>query len=479
MQQLLKQETALLKYEQLRDYAASKGGVLLSERYVNSTTHLQYRCARGHEWASAPAQMWSKKSWCRACFNEDNSLRRVQSRDHVGELQAIAAERGGSLESATYLGSAEKLFFKCADGHAWDARPNDIRRGTWCPSCFGKTEGLVRKYLECVFGTSMPSKRLPCLIDTHGKQRVLDGYSAELKFAFEYHGEQHFGHVKFFHSDKSLEQQQDRDAFVRDACAAQGVVLLEIPTLPDGYDQATFLAHMDTVLATTPGLPAHAPGGLESFLSTPERLSKLTEMVVLAKEKGGECLSTKYLGLSSKMTWRCAEGHEWQAIPKTVKLGHWCPYCGGNRRLTPLDDLHAHAQEKGGVCHEVTYKNVDAPVSFTCGHGHSFVSTAGSVFNTKAWCPVCGGNRVHEPLSRLAALAAAKGGALLSTEYVNQLAPVRVQCAKGHQWETTASALVHRGSWCKQCACIKNGSKTHFLPAHGVRRHNYATEARA
>jgi hypothetical protein len=459
MQSRSKKQYAAEQYEKFRTYAAEKGGTLLSTEYVNSTTKLHFRCAEGHEWSASPGNVWHAKSWCRQCSSKAGRATQLSGRNFLAELQEIARQRGGACLAPTYIRSDVKLRFSCADGHEWDSRPNDVRRGTWCPSCSNKTEGLVRRYLECRFGHPMPSRRLPWLIDEHGKQRVLDGYNEELQFAFEYHGVQHFEHTKFFHSDKSLEQQQNRDAFVRDACATAGVTLLEIPSLPDGYTQAEFVSHMGALLQTLPRVPAEVPGGLEAFLAMPERISKLQEMQELATSFGGRCLSNKFLSTRSKLTWQCSAGHTWEAIPKTVKKGHWCPYCSNCRRESPLEDIKALAQEKGGECHATEYVNNNTPMSFTCAEGHDFKKTATSLWDQKSWCPVCAGNRVHKPLERLQKIAESKGGVLLATEYVNDQTKVAVRCGEGHEWSTTPRALVHHGSWCKRCACQANSLK--------------------
>ena len=50
-------------------------------------------------------------------------------------------------------------------------------------------------------------------------------------------------------------------------------------------------------------------------------------MRLLAKERGGRCLSKKYLNGSIELEWCCANGHRWKAIPKVLVNGSWCPTC--------------------------------------------------------------------------------------------------------------------------------------------------------
>lgn len=54
----------------------------------------------------------------------------------------------------------------------------------------------------------------------------------------------------------------------------------------------------------------------------------IEEMRDIARSRGGECLSEKYINSKTKLRWRCSEGHEWEAIPNNVKNHHrWCPFC--------------------------------------------------------------------------------------------------------------------------------------------------------
>ncbi len=53
----------------------------------------------------------------------------------------------------------------------------------------------------------------------------------------------------------------------------------------------------------------------------------LEDMQKLAKARGGQCLSTEYVDIKSKLKWKCGFGHEFEAIPRPLLAGHWCPEC--------------------------------------------------------------------------------------------------------------------------------------------------------
>lgn len=64
--------------------------------------------------------------------------------------------------------------------------------------------------------------------------------------------------------------------------------------------------------------------------SKPKSELDINDMKQAAKFRGGECLSSEMEkgNLKTKLKWRCAFGHEFEASPTLVLLtGHWCPEC--------------------------------------------------------------------------------------------------------------------------------------------------------
>lgn len=57
------------------------------------------------------------------------------------------------------------------------------------------------------------------------------------------------------------------------------------------------------------------------------KIVTLDDVQRIAKERGGECLSTMYAYDNIKLVWRCRYNHTWYAIPGAIKRGSWCPEC--------------------------------------------------------------------------------------------------------------------------------------------------------
>jgi len=82
--------------------------------------------------------------------------------------------------------------------------------------------------------------------------------------------------------------------------------------IPDRWDDVVAANYPETGQATVISPP---PG------------DTIEDMRQLARSRGGECLSTDVGDGKTKLKWRCAFGHEWEATPLLHKVGHWCPEC--------------------------------------------------------------------------------------------------------------------------------------------------------
>jgi hypothetical protein len=64
-------------------------------------------------------------------------------------------------------------------------------------------------------------------------------------------------------------------------------------------------------------------------------LKRLTieDMQAIARERGGACLSKRYVRSNKVLRWQCGVcRHVWPATPSNIKKGGWCPQCAVNNR---------------------------------------------------------------------------------------------------------------------------------------------------
>ena len=112
--------------DDMRTIAARHGGKCLSDAYLGGKTKLLWQCAEGHQWEAIPNNV-KTGYWCPHCAGN--------ARGQIHEMAAIARKRGGECLSDTYINSHTPLFWRCADEHQWQASPNNIKSGKWCPYC--------------------------------------------------------------------------------------------------------------------------------------------------------------------------------------------------------------------------------------------------------------------------------------------------------------------------------------------------------
>lgn len=63
----------------------------------------------------------------------------------IEEMQEIAENRGGKCLSTEYINAHTKIAWQCEEGHIWEATPDHIKRGMWCPKCSAKERALKRR----------------------------------------------------------------------------------------------------------------------------------------------------------------------------------------------------------------------------------------------------------------------------------------------------------------------------------------------
>jgi hypothetical protein len=90
------------------------------------------------EFDSAGLESFSDESLRRLVCEALTSLlhrKPIQSAMRIEKLRELAKTRGGACLSTIYLGGRAKLEWVCKEGHSWEAVPDRVSRGTWCPVC--------------------------------------------------------------------------------------------------------------------------------------------------------------------------------------------------------------------------------------------------------------------------------------------------------------------------------------------------------
>lgn len=299
------------KIIEMQNLAKQQGGKCLSNYYINKETKLRWQCKKGHEWEATPGSI-KHGTWCPYCGKETSITKR---RLTIQAMQEMAGKKGGQCLSDTYKNNRTKLRWQCKKLHVWEATPEQIGRGQWCPICAHRVKLTIG------------------------------------------------------------------------------------------------------------------------------------EMQELAELKGGKCLSKRYVNNQSTLIWQCTRRHVWKAIPESIKRGSWCPFCYGHRKLT-IEEMKKLAKAKGGKCLSKQYVNSETVLQWRCKKGHVWRAIPDSI-KRGSWCPNCFGK--NKTIKDMQKIAENRGGKCLSLVYKNNRTKLDWQCKEGHHWQADPAHIL-RGQWCPICA---------------------------
>ncbi|MDE2097664.1 MAG: hypothetical protein KGL39_10485 [Patescibacteria group bacterium] len=172
----------------------------------------------------------------------------------------------------------------------------------------------------------------------------------------------------------------------------------------------------------------------------------------IARERGGQCLSTVYINRRTPLLWQCADGHQWSAHLGSVKhQGTWCRKCSGNDKLT-INDMREIARSHGGECLSTHYINAFTELKWRCAEGHEWMARPCSIKNGKRWCSVCAIAQKRLTIEHMQEFARSKGGKCLSTHYSNVKTKLLWSCSENHEWEAIPISILYCNHWCPVCA---------------------------
>jgi len=92
---------------------------------------------------------------------------------------------------------------------------------------------------------------------------------------------------------------------------------------------------------------------MEKRNKAPWNKGSLKDLQELAKSRGWECLSKKYINNYTKYKWKCSKGHIFEMLPWSIKKGGDCRLCNPNKYKPWLgkkrpDMKHEGQFKKGG-----------------------------------------------------------------------------------------------------------------------------------
>jgi len=347
-------KTALKRKKYLKGLnriALQRGGKCLSCIYKNSTTPLEWQCAREHKWLMKPSYI-KNGSWCKIC----------KKIDLLKGMKKYAESRGGKCLSTIFVTSKTKLLWECSNGHQWYSNSAKYNN-SWCPVCtsiFFLSEEKCRFILETITGELFPKTR-----GVLGNGLELDGYCDNIKTAFEYQGYQHFVRA-YYDDDDSFKQRKHKDATKKILCNERNILLLEIPYYINSSESSLCKHILKNLKKNNIKIVTHKIDW-NQFISEKHIIRDLNR---LACKKGGRLISKSYRGAFSKLEFECQKKHRWFTTPGNIRLEHWCHKCNAEaisqRNRNSIIDVRTLAQEKNSTLISKEYRSNIVPLEWKC-----------------------------------------------------------------------------------------------------------------
>jgi len=410
----------------MRELAADKRGRCLSTAYRGTLGKLEWQCAKGHVWTATPNTILGG-SWCPRCGLGTHSIE---------QMRAIAKKHGGRCLSDSYDNNRTKLSWRCGFGHEWRVGAKHVLGGSWCPVCAGHVAGLEdMRALAAERGGACLSKRY-VNSSTALRWRCSAGHVFEKLPTYVSSGA--WCPECSRRQPGSLERMQATAAERGGRCVSR--------TYTNMSTKLTWQCAKGHRWDAAPLHVIHSRSWCPRCAGTAQ--PTLDEMQELAKRHGGRCLTTGGLRSRSYVRWKCRKGHVFKQWPARVQAGSWCPECATKEPVT-LGRLQAIAQERGGRCLSRKLVDIKTRLRWRCAEGHRWEAAPLHILYNKTWCPECSG-KLKPTLEQLQEIAQRHGGKCLSKRYVSSNLPLSWACREGHVFKAP-TRRVRRGQWCPVC----------------------------
>jgi hypothetical protein len=282
--------------EDYQALAEDRGFRWLGPEVPNTATKTEWECVQGHRWKATYANI-RQGTGCPFCAGSFPKT--------PADYQALAKERGFCWLGPEVPNTATKTEWECAQGHRWEATYGNIQQGKGCPFCAG----------------AFP-------------KRAAEYYALAEDRGFRWLGPQ----VSSVHALTSWECEEGHRW------------------------EATF-----TNVRRGTGCP-FCYGNV-------------------AETRGFRWLGPEVPNTNTTTTWGCGEGHRWEATYGNILQGKGCPFCAGLAPKTPAD-YHTLAEQRGFRWLGPEVPNTTTKTTWMCEQGHQWETAYGNI-QQGTGCPVC------------------------------------------------------------------------------------------
>jgi very-short-patch-repair endonuclease len=470
-----------------QEWHPTKNGDLLPKGVTfGSSKVVWWQCSEKHEWEASISNRTGRSSGCPYC----KSKRASKSNNLANQFPELLGEWDYELNAKSppeefTPKSKKKVWWKCVNGHSWDATIQSRANGSGCPFCSNQSSKPEMRIL---------SEMRHLFSETTNRQKVggdeIDVFIPSLKVGVEFDGSfYHKGKVeKDLEKNKRLHKQgikviRMRHDPLQKIWEHDVVIDHEEPTKKDlnllvrgifSWLELTRPIYIDDYLGledfanedTYKAYISYFPNPLPEFAlssTNPE----------IAKEWDDEKnypLTPDNLkaGSNQKVWWLCDSGHSYETTIISRTTGHGCPYCSGNAvsienslSTVSQDLLSEFDVEKN---HPLTPSDVSLgstkKIWWKCASGHEWQAEVVNRTKQKnpTGCPYCAKKKATAEYNLSVVypdLIKEWDAEKNKTINPSQLLPksgksVWWKCKKGHSWEAKVYSRAS-GTGCPVC----------------------------
>jgi len=393
----IRQRLHRITIEEMQDIAKSNEGECLSKEYNGSQNKLRWKCEKGHEWEATP-HLIKRGAWCPDCSY------RVGEKVCRGYFEVLFKEKFPKKHPLWLKGSKGRNLE--LDGYcehlnlAFEYQGGQHNHAT---HYFNKTSGFETikqhdefKKQKCLqTGVTLIQvpyhtdyKKLGKWIEEECKKRGFNPLVTSDKIDYK-----NFN----VYSSKDLEEIQEIAKSKDGRCLSKDYINV--------FTELEWQCEKGHIWKANPH--AIKRGGWcpvcslerakydwknQSGTASEFQKNELDVLRNLAKMKDGECLSDTYINNSTKLKWKCKEGHIWETKSGNIKFGKWCPKCSyeyrGSLTRGNIAEMQKIAENRGGKCLSEKFVNVDTKLRWQCKEGHIWEAVPSSI-KRGSWCPEC------------------------------------------------------------------------------------------
>ena len=313
---------------------------------ANSRKRVWWKCVKGHEWQSTVDNR-NKGYGCPYCANKKvlNGYNDLQTTNPI-LTKEWNYERNGNLKPyAISAHSKQKVWWRCSEGHEWQATVSSRNSGCGCPYCVGKDVicgyndlQTINPQLASEWNYEKNDKLKPNAFTANSGQKVWWKCKMGHEWQATIYNRNNGRGCPYCTSKKVLKGYNDlqtmNPALANEWCYAKNAGLTPADVTPSSHEKMWWNCSKGHLWQAT--ISSRNDGCGCPYCSGKRVLAGYNDLQTINPTLATEWNYDKNNDLTprdvtpnshKKVWWKCSEGHEWQAIIKNRNKGRGCSQC--------------------------------------------------------------------------------------------------------------------------------------------------------